>query len=282
MKNLTQLPWSGKGSKAKNDNTLGRMRGGIRSRIGSMSLKNTSLFGVILTMLLTLGFTQAWGATSTTVYYAISKSDVGNYNVKCNVNRKGDGDDWATYNMVSNGRTDASGRIIYTCTFTDLYNGLGKMQFQLYDGETWKSQEEPISSWTSVSTYNGKMRVKGGSSWTTYSPSGYAYYVTGDQATGWLSLYWNTTADTYKMSGTTTQSITISSVSAATHKLKVSTYNWGSSWGHSAYSAATHHNVYSESDDGGNISFTPAMAGDVTISFNTSTSKISIVCGNYK
>ena len=25
MKNLTQLPWSGKGSKAKNDNTLGRM-----------------------------------------------------------------------------------------------------------------------------------------------------------------------------------------------------------------------------------------------------------------
>ncbi len=27
MKNLTQLPWSGKGSKAKNDNTLGRMKG---------------------------------------------------------------------------------------------------------------------------------------------------------------------------------------------------------------------------------------------------------------
>ncbi len=25
MKNLTQLPWSGKGSKAKNDNTLGRI-----------------------------------------------------------------------------------------------------------------------------------------------------------------------------------------------------------------------------------------------------------------
>ena len=62
MKNLTQLPWSGKGSKAKNDNTLGRMRGGIRSRIGSMSLKNTSLFGVILTLLLTLGVGEMWGA----------------------------------------------------------------------------------------------------------------------------------------------------------------------------------------------------------------------------
>ncbi|MBO6074322.1 MAG: starch-binding protein [Paludibacteraceae bacterium] len=61
MKNLIQLPWSGKGSKAKNDNTLDRMRGGIRSKIGSMSLKNTSLFGVILTLLLTFGVGQMWG-----------------------------------------------------------------------------------------------------------------------------------------------------------------------------------------------------------------------------
>ena len=36
MKNLTQLPWSGKSLKAKNDKTLGRMRGGIRYRMGSM------------------------------------------------------------------------------------------------------------------------------------------------------------------------------------------------------------------------------------------------------
>ena len=60
MKNLTQLPRSGKCSKAKNDNTLGLMHGGIRSRIGSMSLKNTSLFGVILALLLTLGVGQMW------------------------------------------------------------------------------------------------------------------------------------------------------------------------------------------------------------------------------
>ncbi len=60
MKNLTQLPGSGNGSKAKNDNTLGLMHGGIRSRIGSMSLKNTSLFGVILALLLTLGVGQMW------------------------------------------------------------------------------------------------------------------------------------------------------------------------------------------------------------------------------
>lgn len=71
MKNLTQLPWSGKGSKAKNDNTLGLMQGGIRSRIGSMSLKNTSLFGVILTLLLTFGVGEMWGAdaSSANIYY---------------------------------------------------------------------------------------------------------------------------------------------------------------------------------------------------------------------
>ena len=63
MKNLTQLPWSGKCSKAKNDNTLGRMRGGIRSRIGSMSLKSTSLFGVILALLLTFGAGEMKAAT---------------------------------------------------------------------------------------------------------------------------------------------------------------------------------------------------------------------------
>lgn len=60
MKNLIQLPWSGKGSKAKNDNTLGRMRGGIRSMIGSMSLKNTSLFGVILALLLIFGVGEVY------------------------------------------------------------------------------------------------------------------------------------------------------------------------------------------------------------------------------
>ena len=73
MKNLTQLPWSGKGSKAKNDNTLGLMRGGIRSKIGSMSLKNTSLFGVILALLLTFGVGEMWGVK----YYAGSTNGWG-------------------------------------------------------------------------------------------------------------------------------------------------------------------------------------------------------------
>ena len=60
MKNLTQLLGSGKSWMAKNDKTLGCMHGGIRFRIGSMSLKNTSLFGIILAILLTFGVGEMW------------------------------------------------------------------------------------------------------------------------------------------------------------------------------------------------------------------------------
>ncbi len=100
---------------------------------------------------------EAEAATATTVYYAVDTS----YTVKCNVNRKGDGDDWAKYTMTK--VSGAEG--IYKATFTDLYNGLGCLQFQLYDGDTWKSQVQPISSWTWVSTYNNKLYYNG--AWVT-------------------------------------------------------------------------------------------------------------------
>ena len=60
MKNFTQLLPGRDGSNAKTNNTSGRMRGGIRFRIGSMSLKNTSLFGVILALMLTFGVGEVW------------------------------------------------------------------------------------------------------------------------------------------------------------------------------------------------------------------------------
>lgn len=110
---------------------------------------------------------EAKAATETTVYYNVPSTTVGTYTVKCNVNRQGDGDNWASYNMTKTDKTYNSNPI-YSVTFTDLYNGLGALQFQLYDGSTWKSQVQPISGWTSASTYNGKMWVHGGSSWSNY------------------------------------------------------------------------------------------------------------------
>jgi hypothetical protein len=57
---------------------------------------------------------------------------------------------------------------IYSCTFTDKYDGLGCLQFQLYDGNTHKGQQEPIKSWTSAGTYNGKLLKHNQSGWNTY------------------------------------------------------------------------------------------------------------------
>lgn len=121
----------------------------------------------VLLMLLTIGVGQMWGATATTVYYAVPAATVGTYTVKLNVNFKGDGDDWHSFNMT---KTDYTylGDPIYTCTFTDAYDGLGKLQFQLYDGDTWKSEIQPISSWTAVGDYNGKLWTHAGDSWQTY------------------------------------------------------------------------------------------------------------------
>ena len=114
----------------------------------------------------------ASAATETTVYYAVPSNVVGTYTVKLNVNRQGDGDDWYSYVMTNTGKTFLDNEI-YECTFTDLYNGLGCIQFQLYDEDTWKSQEQVFGTkvWTSVDVYNGKMYVygTGSNNWIEYT-----------------------------------------------------------------------------------------------------------------
>lgn len=109
--------------------------------------------------------------TVTTVYYAVPEATVGTYTVKLNVNYKGDGDDWHTFVMTKTALTHET-MDVYKATFTDAYDGLGCLQFQLYDGETWKSEVKVIDwSWTAASVYNGKMWVHGGSTWVD-APAG--------------------------------------------------------------------------------------------------------------
>jgi len=110
-------------------------------------------------------------ATETTVYYAISDADKGSYTLKANVNRKGDGDDWKQYDMTSTGKKYGT-LPIYSCSFTDLYDGLGCLQFQLYDGSKWISQKEAINTWTKVSVYNGKLWDADTKSWVNQYKSG--------------------------------------------------------------------------------------------------------------
>ena len=144
----------------------------VKEEINDWLSTGKRLIPILILAFLTLGVGQAWGATSTTLYYAIPASNLksGNdcYTVKCNVNRKGDGDDWATYTMTLEDNTK-DGKLIYKASFTDLYNGLGCIQFQLYNGSDFVSQVQPFGTktWTSASTYNGKMWIHGGSSWST-------------------------------------------------------------------------------------------------------------------
>ena len=121
-------------------------------------------------------FEEAKAATLTTVYYAISEKDRNNYTLKLNVNFKGDGADWHTYDMERAGKM-TDGTPLWKGTFTDAFDGLGNLQFQWYNGSTWVYQDQPISSWTSASTYNGKCFVHGKTGWV--NPFSKGRYVVG-------------------------------------------------------------------------------------------------------
>ena len=125
-------------------------------------------------------------ATETTVYYAVPSSVVGTYTVKLKVNRQGDNDNPATYTMTKTTKT-YDGKLIYSCEYTDLWDGVGYMLFQLYNGDTWVSEDCSVGYpegggihwvWTAASTYNGKLHVHGGGNsnsgtpWVTYNTDG--------------------------------------------------------------------------------------------------------------
>ena len=142
-----------------------------------------------------------FAATETTVYYTASSEVIGKYTLKLNINRQGDADNWATYVMT---KTDLSynGDPVYTYTYTDLYDGVGAMQFQLYDGDTWKSQDQPISTWTSASTYNGKMYVHATGKWED-APSGAVptvtlYFVNAEDWDGVMTFVYDDNKNEYK------------------------------------------------------------------------------------
>lgn len=120
---------------------------------------NKKISFLLLSMLLvSCGDAQPAGAaTATTLYFAPTDSfKDGATEIRCNVNRKGDGDDWEHYAMTKTENT-YHGRVVYSVEFTDLYDGLGKLQFQAYNGDTWLRQVQPISDWTKQENYNGKL-----------------------------------------------------------------------------------------------------------------------------
>ena len=107
-----------------------------------------------------------FAGTATTVYYTAGADVIGTYSVKLNVHMGcNDGDDWKQYDMVKTDKKYGEDAI-YKAEFTDYWDGLCTMQFQLYDGSTWKSQKVVFDgSWFNASAYNGKMYVHSLGEW---------------------------------------------------------------------------------------------------------------------
>ena len=107
---------------------------------------------------------EAKAATETTIFCAISASKLGSYTLKANVAREwgwqDDGNkpfNYQQYDMSNTGKTyGLSEDLVFSCTFTDLYNGAGQIQFQLYD-EDWVEQVVAFSGWHSAGDYNHKI-----------------------------------------------------------------------------------------------------------------------------
>ena len=107
----------------------------------------------------------AFAETKTTVFFSPTDAFKNEGNgLFVNLNYKGDGDDWSDPPIpMTKTENTYHGRAIYKCEFTDKYNGLGVLQFQVrYNGE-YKDHIEPINSWTKVEDYNGKLVPHGDS-----------------------------------------------------------------------------------------------------------------------
>lgn len=121
----------------------------------------------ILLMMLCLASYVSGFAGTNTVYYAVPAETVGEYTVKFNAKLQTDVDNWTGGIMTKTNKT-YFGKYIYSYTFEDTFGGVATMQFQLYDGNNWVSQVQPISSWEGTSTFNGRM-YEHNIGWRTYN-----------------------------------------------------------------------------------------------------------------
>ena len=150
------------------------------------------------------------------------------------------------------------------------------MQFQLYDGEQWKSQEVAFDGssngeWTTADTYNGKMRVFGTDGWQAYqedgavTPDPVKFYIVGNTNLMGEGKDWKL-EEAIK-------------VTAGDYELKVLTaLDWGKALGYGALSEKTEGLAAGEND---NVTFTLAQAGDVVVTYIVGDPTTYTVKGNF-
>ncbi len=141
-----------------------------------MMLITTLTIGVVNT---NAAFTddKSVGASTVTVYFVPGIDSVvssyfdddgkikSDYTLKANYNKKGDGQSWSSAEMTLDTNGTYSNKAIYKCDLQEDYGGLGRLQFQIYQGGAFQTQHEVISSWTTDDNFSGKLY--NGSSWVT-------------------------------------------------------------------------------------------------------------------
>ena len=145
---------------------------------------------------------KAEAATTSTVYFAISNSDIGSgkkIRLKIYMNEKWEYESW--YDSSDTGKT-YYGKKILSYTFTDKWDGIGFLQFVKCNSDNSIDSylDNPFGpAWTTPSVYSGKMWVHNESGWKTYSYDTNPTYTLYIDATNWSSIgnnipychYWN-------------------------------------------------------------------------------------------
>ncbi len=115
-------------------------------------MKHNLLKSVILSVILFIGVSNAWGSV-----VGVAGSNPHNYTVKINVQRTypNYGKDWFQQNMTQapKGMT-FEGKKLYIIGYGNTnMDGVEQMQFQYYDGNTWKEEVEAIGQWQTSDNY---------------------------------------------------------------------------------------------------------------------------------
>ena len=153
--------------------------------------KSNLIFGTFLSLALAVGVGVGLGArkeskevkadgASHTVYCAIDNTTLGEYTLKLNVQLGAT--EWNQQNMVKAADDSAyPDSSIFTASFNDLYGGIKTLQFQLYNGDEYVTQDQVFSvDWDTAFAFDGKIHVYGESGWSEeeYEPVSPLQYVT--------------------------------------------------------------------------------------------------------
>ncbi|MCH5202295.1 MAG: CotH kinase family protein, partial [Oscillospiraceae bacterium] len=152
------------------------MRKSMRRLIG-LVLAFMIIVSTITVAAVTLDLTSS-GSGTVTVYYCHKGTLPSSYTLKANGCQSKGENKWDQQTMTDTG-TKYQGYKVYTAKLTEIYGGFDELQFQQYEGSTWKDQVPAFDTWHTKDKFDGKMYYDG--QWLDYPGSGSIPEVTTPQ-----------------------------------------------------------------------------------------------------